>query len=264
MTQPDEIEENLTNDLKELNDLRKSSDIVFSVLEYVLSEEENQKCLYFLALQKGSPDVVMYLGLNPQAENKKCLDIIDTSLQKANGKKPQIMYEHHRHQFSTDNVDIFVYCWPILVYEMNLQADDALRCLVYNDLAFVSELMQGLMAGDEEEQNPNDVPIGMEDSNERGVVEDPNADGDDGNDFGDEPFEFDDFDEAPKASKPADNKRPTSALPNVTKQVQPAAKAKQSNIDYDDDFDELDNEDFGQPADNKGGNDFDDDFDIDF
>lgn len=260
ITQPDEIEDSLNADLKELNDLRKTSDKVFAVLEYLMSEEENHKCLYFLALQKGSPDVVMYLGLNPQVENKKCLDIIESSLQKANGKKPQIMYEHHRHQFSTDNVDIFVYCWPILVYEMNLQADDALRCLVYNDLAFVSELMQGLMAGDEE-QNPNDMPIGMEDSNERGVVEDPNADGDDGddgNDFGDEDFDFDEIDNPPKTAKP-DNKRPTTALPNVTKQVPAATKPKESNIDY-----EFDDDEFGPPLDNKGGNDFDDDFDIDF
>jgi hypothetical protein len=261
VTQPAEVEDAISEDLKQLNELRKTSDKVFAVLEYLFTEEGDQKLLYFMALQKDEPDVVMYLGLNQEPENKKCLGIIETSLSRASGQKPKIMYEHHRHQFSTDNVDIFTYCWPILVYEMNLKADDALRCLVYNELAFVSELMQGMMAGDEE-QNPNDMAIGMEDSNERGIVEDPNG-GDDDNidDFGDDDFDFDDMDNAaPKATKPADNKRPTSALPNVTKGKTADTKPKQSNIDYD-----FDDDEFGDPVDNKGGDDFDDNFDdLDF
>lgn len=267
VTPPEEVEDALIEDLKQLNDLRKSSDKVFSVLEYLLNEEGDKKLLYFIALQHDDPDVVMYLGVNDESQNKKCLSLIETTLQRASGKPPQILYEHHRHQFATDNVDIFAYCWPILVYEVSLQPDDALRCLVYNEQVFVNELMQGLMGG-EEEQNPNDLPIGMEDSNERGVVEDPNADGDEGddaNDFGDDDFDFDDeIDDKPKPSRTADVKRPTSALPNLSKPAPTATKPKESNIDYD-----FDDDEFGPPTgaggnNNQAGNDFDDIDDFDF
>jgi hypothetical protein len=254
LTDPSDIEAVIKNDLKQLNDQRKASDKVFAGLAYTCSEVSDQRLYYYLVLQKDAPDLVMYLSINFEALNKKCLDLIEATLTKERGSKPQILYEHQRHSFLIENIDIFTYSWMISVYELNLSPLDALRCLTYNELPIVNELLQGAMAG-EDEQNPNDMAIGMEDSAERGVVEDPNADGDDN--FDDE-FDFEEeFNKAPAktTAKPVDNKRPTSALPSVGKL--PATKPKESNIDYgiDDDFDD----DFGNDDDNKGVvDDFDD------
>jgi hypothetical protein len=265
VTLPSKLADTVKADLEMLKESRQENSKVFTVLEYLFNEEGDQKVVIFMALQNNEPDVVMYLSENTEPYNTQCLDLLKPALKRDSGKEPSIFIENPRHTFATDRIDLFCCTWAILVVEVQLSAVNALRCLMYNELPFVNELMQGLMAGEEEgEVNPNDIPLGMENSDERGVVEDQAGQGTDRDGDGDEDFGFDDDfdadfdDEKPKAGGA---KKPTSALPTLktsTKAPAEVPKGKQSNINYnaDDDLDdfEFDQADQGQA----GGDDFDD------
>jgi hypothetical protein len=254
----------LQADLDELNSLRDNCDKVFAVVEYMANETGEDRVIYYLALQKDAPDVVLYLNVNKQEVNKQLLDTIKASLTMAAGVAPSIFYDHSRHDFTTDSCDMTCHIWPILVFEIGLTPEDALRCMMYNEFSYVNEIMALLepdLEAGEEPINPNDREVGAEDSDERGVIGDPNGDEGDGG-FGDDDFDFDDVDNPPpKQANTASGKRPTSALPNVGKATAAATKPKESNFDYEFDADD----DFGEPGDkDAGGNDFDDFDDLDF
>lgn len=265
LTNPAELNEVIKADIAELTEIGKSADRVLSVLEYMFNEESTQKIVLFLALQKDEPNLLMYLSDNTEPFNSQALAVVKSELKASSGSYPDIFIENARHQFATDKIDIFCFTWSIMIYEEQLSAVDALRCMMYNETPFVNELMQGMMAG-EEEMNPNDMAMGQEDSNERGIVEDPNGGivGDEDDNFDD--FGLDDFDDDFADEKPKAAAAPPKKASGAKLRSNPP---KQSNIDYnfdeDEDFDiDGDQAAGGKKDDNAGGGDFDDIDDDDF
>ena len=169
-------------DLEELKAANEGSEKVFSVLEYCPTEED--KLIYYICLQDAEPAIVMHLSSNKEPENSQGIEVIKTCLPDA-----KFYFEHARHQFASNNIDIFLYTWLVQVYEVGLSAIDALRVCIYNEAPFVSEFMNGQEMGEEEGQHEFDPEAAKPDSlDDDGLVGEAAADDDDFDDidFGNE------------------------------------------------------------------------------
>jgi len=277
VTPASELQEKIQKDFEEIVDVKSSASKVFAVLEYCPTE--TQKLMYFILLQDDEPSILLYLDTNCEPHNLKCLSILESSF-KGSSLPYNVYFEHTRHQFMQNNVDVFIYTWLIQVCEAGLPGIEALRLLIYNELPFVIEIMQADMDGEEEEGG-----LGLEDGQEEMMVGDDEFDEDFDNILGDqkgaagkatvpqkptqkpsqkpavEKFEdgddFDDMDSgelgfAPKGKKTEPKKSDKNLKPTGTQ------SKKDNNFDYGDEFeDEFDN-DIGKED---GGFD-DDDFDF--
>ena len=218
ITPANELQEKIEKDFEELVELKSSATKVFAVLEYCTSE--TQKLLYYMLLQDDEPSIVLYLDTNCEPENFKGLSVLESNLKKS-GMPYTVHFEHSRHQFIQNNIDVFVYTWLIQVCETGLSGIDALRILVYNELAFVNEIMQAELEGDGEEEGG----LGLEDGQEEMLV-------------GEDDFD-DDFDDLIDGQKAAPGKAPN---PN-DKASKPASKPAAASFDDGDQFDDIESGD---------------------
>ena len=149
LTPADKLKQAIESDIQQLCSSKKAgSEKVFAILEYLVTEERT--LVYLLCLQDDDEHILVHLSNNCEPENSQCLEYLNSSLKAGLGKQPEVFYEQPRHQFAFNNIDIFAYVWLINVYELGLPAREALMCLLYNEVAFVVELMRGLEEGGEE------------------------------------------------------------------------------------------------------------------
>ena len=225
-------------------ELKKTSERVFSVWEYCTTEDS--KLLYFVLLQNDEPSIVLHVNSNPEVQNLKALGQIENSLKKA-AMPYEVFFEHCRHQFMISNIDVFLYTWVIQVYETELSGLDSLRILVYNEVPFVTEIMQGTMEGEEEELDGHDQAlIGLEGGEEDDGGE-SGGEGKDGDEFDD--IIGDEFDD-PKENVRAPNNGPKGGVPMANPKVQGGSKPvkieKGDSGDFD--FDDFDDDDQKPPT----------------